>query len=67
LASSAKGKLDPGDGMGVPPSTAVNALVFFLLCWIGVFGNVANFGHAGGLLMGITIGAISAMLRRQRH
>lgn len=61
-----KGKLDPADGIGVPPSTVVNALVFYLLCWIGAFGNIANFGHMGGLLMGVTIGCLSAWWRNRR-
>lgn len=62
-----KGKLDPGDGMGVPPSTVINALVFYLLCWIGAFGNIANYAHTGGLLMGITIGCLSAWWRNRRR
>lgn len=62
-----KGKLDPDDGMGVPPSTVINALVFYLLCWIGAFGRIANYGHAGGLLMGITIGCLSAWWRNRRR
>lgn len=61
-----KGKLDPGDGMGVPPATVVNALVFYLLCWIGAFGNIANYGHTGGLLMGVTIGCLSALWRNRQ-
>ena len=62
-----KGKLDPGDGFSIHPSIATNYLIFYLLCWINVFGNVANFGHFGGLLAGITIGALSAMARNRRR
>lgn len=62
-----KGKLDPGDGMGIHPSAAVNYLIFYVLCWFNVFGRVANFGHFGGLLMGIMIGVISASARNWRR
>ncbi len=61
-----KGKLDPGDGMGIIPSAAVNYLVFYMLCWLGVFGPIANFGHTGGMLMGVTIGCLSAWWRNRR-
>ncbi len=61
-----KGKLDPGDGMGIVPSAAVNYLVFYVLCWLGVFGGIANFGHTGGLLMGVICGSLSALFRNRR-
>lgn len=62
-----KGKLDPGDGFGIHPTVATNYLLFYVLCWFNVFGRVANFGHFGGLLMGVIFATVSAMVRNRRR
>ena len=61
-----KGKLDPADGIDLDRRSAALALFFYVICWTGALGPIANFGHAGGLLAGITCGSLSAVWRRWR-
>ncbi len=56
-----KGKRDPGDGMGLPESTVFIMLAWFVLCFTGVFGPIANWAHAGGLATGALWGYLSAL------
>jgi GlpG protein len=56
-----KGKFDPGDGIEMNPSTIIIMLGWFALCFTGIFGNVANWAHAGGLAVGTLWGYASAM------
>ena len=56
-----KGKFDPGDGIEMNPSTVTIMLAWFALCFTGVFGHVANWAHAGGLIVGTLWGYASAM------
>jgi membrane associated rhomboid family serine protease len=39
-------------------------LGWFVLCWIQVIPNVANWAHTGGLVMGLAAGWVSIKLRR---
>ena len=55
-----KTKLDPADGFRLDPAVAMIMFGFFFLCFTGVFGNIANLAHAGGLLVGIGWGFASA-------
>jgi GlpG protein len=59
-----RGKLDPGSGFGVSPQTAMWMLVWFVLCWTGFVGPIANWNHAGGLAAGVGLGALAAARRR---
>ncbi len=61
-----KGKLDPSDGIDLDRQSAAMALFFYVICWTGALGPIANFGHAGGLLAGITCGCLSAAWRYRR-
>lgn len=59
-----RGKLDPPFGLVLPPATAVILMVWMLLGFIGKAGNVANFTHLGGLVVGGIIGATAALVAR---
>jgi len=59
-----KGKFDPGDGMGVPPSTVFIMMGWFLLCFT-VIPGIANEAHAIGLVMGMSWGSLSAVKWRR--
>jgi GlpG protein len=58
-----KGKLDPEDGFGLSQQTVILMLIWFAICWFGVVGRIANWAHAGGLMMGVTLGVLSATWR----
>jgi GlpG protein len=58
-----KGKLDPDDGFGLSQQTVIFMLIWFAVCWFGLVGRIANWAHAGGLMMGVTLGALSAAWR----
>ena len=55
-----KSRLDPGDGFYIDPVVAMIMLGFFLVCFTGAFGSVANWAHAGGLIVGLGWGYGSA-------
>ena len=55
-----KSRLDPGDGFYIDPVVAMIMLGFFLVCFTGAFGGVANWAHAGGLIVGLSWGYGSA-------
>lgn len=55
-----KNRLDPADGFRLDPTVAMIMFGFFLLCFTGMFGGVANWAHAGGLAVGLVWGYASA-------
>ncbi|MDZ4686714.1 MAG: rhomboid family intramembrane serine protease [Planctomycetaceae bacterium] len=59
-----KGKLDPSDGLGISDQNAVWMLVWFVLCFTPFVGNIANWAHTGGLVLGVLFGALSALWRQ---
>jgi GlpG protein len=56
-----RGKFDPGSGLFLHPTTVTTSLVWFVLCFTGVLGSVANFAHGAGLLMGVAWGYLSSL------
>lgn len=58
-----RGKLDPGSGLYVSPSTVTIMIIWFFVCLVGFYGMIANTAHAVGLLTGIAWGAISGFWR----
>ena len=55
-----KTRLDPADGFRLDPTVAIIMFGFFLLCFTGLFGGIANWAHAGGLAVGLAWGYGSA-------
>ena len=55
-----KTRLDPADSFRLDPMVAMIMFGFFLVCFTGVFGGIANWAHAGGLAVGIAWGYASA-------
>lgn len=55
-----KNRLDPADGFRLDPTVAMIMFGFFLLCFTGIFGGIANWAHAGGLAVGLAWGYASA-------
>lgn len=59
-----KSKIDPESGYWLPPQSITTMLVWFVICAIGVLGNVANWAHGGGLAMGIVIAYVETQFQR---
>lgn len=65
-----KGRFHAGSGMGVHPHSAIILMIWFVLCLTGAVGHVANWCHAGGLVVGglwgffSSPGALGQVLRR---
>ena len=58
-----RGKLDPGSGLFLHPSTVTMMIIWFFLCftpWL----NAANGAHFGGLAAGIIWGYLSSLRHR---
>ena len=60
-----KGKYDPGDGIGVPPSTVIIMVGWFVLCFTPILPGIANAAHAIGLGAGTAWGYFSAVKWRR--
>ena len=52
----AQGQFNPRAGMGLPRSIVVMMLIWFVVCWMGLVGNIANVAHTVGLLVGVLLG-----------
>jgi len=48
-----RGRLDPGAGLFLDKQSVVLALVWFVLCFTGLLGPIANYAHFGGLAVGV--------------
>jgi GlpG protein len=59
-----RSKLDRSFGLMLPPSTVVILLVWLLLGFTGILGNVANGTHLAGVIVGAAIGALAAARAR---
>jgi GlpG protein len=59
-----RGKLDPGSGLFLHQTTVVMMLVWFVLCFTGVLGSIANYAHAAGLAAGCAWGYLGSLRYR---
>jgi len=55
-----KSRLDPADGFHIDQTISFIMFGFFFFCFTGLFGGIANWAHAGGLLTGLAWGYGSA-------
>ncbi|MBV9126518.1 MAG: rhomboid family intramembrane serine protease [Verrucomicrobia bacterium] len=68
-----QGKFNPAGGLVLTQQTITIMLGFFLLCFTGFVGAIANGAHAGGLILGALIGLVAAfranadILRRRQE
>ncbi|MGZ5033859.1 MAG: rhomboid family intramembrane serine protease [Usitatibacter sp.] len=51
-----QGRFNPRFGMALHQSTVVMMLVWYVLCWTGLLGPIANWGHTAGLAIGVAWG-----------
>ncbi|RCS53932.1 rhomboid family intramembrane serine protease [Bremerella cremea] len=59
-----RSSLDPTFGIMLVQSSIMILMVWFFLCWFGVIQNVANLAHTGGLVAGLLLGYLTAIMRR---
>jgi len=57
-----QGKFNPRFGMVLHQPVVIMMLVWFVICWLGVVGNIANMAHTAGLVVGMVWGFASARL-----
>jgi GlpG protein len=55
-----KSRFDPGSGFFIDQRSVVLMTVWFVLCFTGLIGPIANYAHAGGLFLGVAWGWISS-------
>ena len=53
-----QGKYNPRAGLGLEQNIAVMMLIWFVVCWMGLVGNIANMAHTIGLVCGALLGLI---------
>jgi len=51
-----QGKFNPRAGIGLDKNIAIMMLVWFVICWLGLVGNIANMAHTIGLISGAILG-----------
>ena len=59
-----RGKYDFNFGLVLHPTTVTMMSIWFVLCWTGLMGNVANWCHTAGLLTGMAWGYLAALKNR---
>jgi GlpG protein len=59
-----RGRFDPSSGYGMTQTTIVIMIGFFILCWTGLVGPIANWAHTGGLVAGAVWGFVASKVRR---
>ena len=52
----AQGKFNPRYGLGLDQNIALMMLIWFVVCWLGLVGNIANMAHTTGLVGGVILG-----------
>ena len=61
-----QGKFNPAFGAVLNKQTVIMMLGWFVLCWTGLLGPIANWAHTAGLLAGILWGYLEAVLPRNK-
>jgi GlpG protein len=58
---------DPASGFYMPRKTIVTALVWFVACFTGLLGPIANTAHTTGLILGAICGLVSGRVAVWRY
>ncbi len=59
-----KSRFEPESGFFIHPNIVFLMVAWFLVCMTGAVGSIANVAHAGGLAMGMLLGAAPALWKR---
>lgn len=57
-------RYNPRCGFVVNQQIMLMMMVWFVICWLGIVGNVANMAHTAGLLSGGALGWVFSLRRR---
>jgi GlpG protein len=57
-----RGKYDPSSGLYLTPQDKMLMLAWFVICFTGAVGPIANTAHAAGLVAGVVWGRVSAWI-----
>jgi len=60
-----QGKFNPRFGFELHQATVIMMLIWYVVCWTGLAGPIANWAHTAGLLLGVAWGYLDA--RRGRR
>ena len=63
----AQGKFNPRAGIGLNQNITAMMLVWFVVCWLGLVGNIANMAHTIGLVCGVFLGIFYSPQVWQKH
>lgn len=55
-----QGKFNPRFGFEMHKATVIMMLAWYVLCWTGLVGPIANWAHTAGLLLGVAWGYLDA-------
>ena len=58
-----QGRINPYFGMALHQSTVVMMLGWYVLCWTGLVGPIANWAHTAGLAIGVAWGLLQGRSR----
>ena len=53
-----QGKFNPRAGIGLHQHIVIMMSIWFVICWLGLIGNIANMAHTVGLICGAILGLI---------
>ena len=59
-----QGHLNPQSGLFLHKQIAIMIMIWYVLCWTGLVGPVANMAHTVGLVAGLAIGFVTAYAKR---
>jgi membrane associated rhomboid family serine protease len=55
-----QGKYNPRFGFQLHQATVIMMLIWYVVCWIGIAGPIANWAHTAGLVLGVAWGYLDA-------
>jgi GlpG protein len=58
-----RGRFDPGAGLQMDRQSVIFALVWFVICFTGWVGPIANGAHAAGLILGVVWAFVDSKLK----
>jgi len=59
-----QGRFNPRFGLVLHNAVVYLMLGWFVLCWLGIIPNVANWAHTAGLVLGVACAGVSCLLGR---